>query len=140
MVVYEFRKEVVYDGTVRYRPIIPITLTNGKTSLGVSALLDTGADITVISESLARSLGLDLTEEKETLKGFKEETKVYSSLAGIGIEGDKSIYTVILPILVIPEEEGYFETEEAVIGLRGFFDKFDICFMLHSDKIELKPA
>ena len=62
MVVYDFKKEMLEDDTIMYRPIIQVTLLNESNQVVVPALLDTGADTTVIPESLAKVLKLELSE------------------------------------------------------------------------------
>jgi len=48
-----------------YRPMVPIRLIGPNASVQVFGLLDTGADHVFVSASLARVLGIDVSDEAE---------------------------------------------------------------------------
>jgi len=70
-------------GSFSFRPAIPVTFINESKKVNVFVLLDTGADLTVIPYELAKILNINLKKEKIKLRGFKEESSVYSSLIEI---------------------------------------------------------
>ncbi len=139
MLSFKFRKEMLEDGSYSYRPVIPVKFINGTRFLNSFVLLDSGADITVLTWGHAVILGLKLSKEKSKLYGFKEEASVYESAVEIEIGSGRLAKRISVPVLVLSEEEPRQEND-AVIGLRGFFDEFDIRFKLASNKIEMKPV
>src|SRR5436309_1665103 len=58
MVSYRVHIQATYDN----RPVIPLTLRNGTTTVECQALIDSGADNTVFHGSLAQKLALDITQ------------------------------------------------------------------------------
>ena len=77
MLTFRFKKERLKDGSYSYRPIIPVTFSNGAKSINAFVLLDTGADITIVPWGFARLFQLGLEKENTKLKGFREERRVY---------------------------------------------------------------
>ena len=57
------------DGSEVKAPVIPITLQSEKT-IWTTALLDSGADISVISEELAKTIGMDLSAQPHEVFGI----------------------------------------------------------------------
>src|SRR3989338_10784833 len=98
MLTFRFKKDRLKDGSYSYRPIIPVAFINGDKAINVFVLLDTGADITILPWGFARILQLDLTKEKTKLKGFKEESGVYSGLVEIRLGKGRLSYKFQIPV------------------------------------------
>ncbi len=107
---------------VEDEPIIPVTLQNGENSLFLNFFVDTGADITIIPLSFAKLLGFDTWEDDEI-----------ENAQGAG--GGTIPYFVRKVVIFIDNKE--FEVEIAcslhddipfLLGRKGIFDKFRVCF------------
>lgn len=140
MLTFKFKKEKLLDGTTSYRPVIPVKFINGDKFVRSLALLDSGCDVTVLPWDYAVILKLQLSKDRQKLFGFREESQVYESAVDIEIGASRLVSKCHIPVLVLPEEESKEPHVEAVIGVRGFFDIFDIRFKLASNKIELKQT
>jgi|SRR3989344_5676217 len=134
----KFKKEKLDDGSYTLRPKIRVRLFGENISTQIYALLDTGCDVSVIPKSLAESIGIDISGKKGELFGFLEKTDVVESYARIKIVGrsKKESNLIKIPVLIFDNEED----ENAVIGLNGIFDNFDINFKKASDRIVFKQA
>ncbi len=58
---YKFQKQELEDGSTILRPKILVALEGSKDRFPFIALLDTGCDTTILSESVASLLGLDVS-------------------------------------------------------------------------------
>ncbi|HLD05828.1 MAG TPA: retropepsin-like aspartic protease [Candidatus Nanoarchaeia archaeon] len=133
---YKFNKYRLENGQYVSRPRIPIVL-KGTGSIDAFALLDTGADTTVIPESIASSIGLDMTGQRDKLYAYRESSEVIPSKVDITFLGKarrQSIQLQSVPVLItIGEQSG-----EIVLGIQKIFDEFDITFKKKQNKIIFK--
>jgi len=140
--IYKFKKERVESGLYVSRPTIPVVLWGSKGSVTVSALIDSGSDVTVIPGYLAQAVGLDLGGKVEKLFGFYESHDAIESSAQISFLGRSRQRNVNLkiPVLITKDEESSMSEEEVILGVAGFFDKFDVSFKKSRNRIILKQA
>lgn len=137
MLTFKFKKIVLEDGSFSYRPIIPVKFVNDANFINAFVLVDTGADVTVLPWGYAKILDLKLGKETK-LFGFKEECKAYQSKVKIVIGSGRLTQNHIIPVLILSEHDSKESNDEVVLGLRGFFDVFDIRFKLATNRIDLK--
>lgn len=140
--MYKFKKEKLRDGSFVARPKIPVILHGNENSVMVTALIDSGCDVSVISEDLAKAVGLSLDGEKDKLFGFRESNEVTHSKANltfVGKEQRENVRLDHLPVLITTSSESSDE-EGIVLGVQGVFDKFDIYFKKLKNQIILKSV
>ena len=114
------------------RPIIPVRLRYKKIFVGLEAIIDSGADWCIFDAGLLDIFKLPLGSQtkffgagKEPLRGFK--SKVNLTIAG------KDFKTEVLfsPTL------GRHSYE--ILGQKGFFDNFKVCFDKANYQVEITP-
>jgi len=138
--MYRFKKEKLDNGSFVLRPRIAIILQGKDYSIEVPALIDSGADKTVIPESLARAVGLNLEGGRDTLIAFREENSVVHSKAAVTFmsKHKREQVTLTIPILIVLSKGNIVDEEDVVLGVDGVFDAFDILFSKTANKIRLK--
>lgn len=140
---YKFKKEELENGGFVSRPRILVTLHGKDSSIEVTALIDSGCDITVVPESLARALGLDMKGKKDNLFAFRESSKVTCSKVNITFLGKlKRQYVTLknVPILITESKDGEEDEEGIVLGVQAIFDNFDIHFKKARNEIIMKKV
>ena len=143
VLTYKFKKEKLKSGLYVQRPRILVEIKGLLVSIVVPALIDSGCDITVIPESVAKSLGLSLDGEKDKLVAFRESNDVIRSTAIITFIGRLRRDSVTLskvPILIVLSKKGYEEEQDIVLGIEGIFDNFDITFRKSENRIIMKKV
>jgi len=116
------------------RPIIPITLKNGKKIINYLALVDSGADFNVFHKEIAELLGVNLKNLPETeFSGIKKNANAIAKYTAIeiGING----YFFSVPVLF---SDSISASGYGIVGQQGFFDKFKVRFDYKKGDIELK--
>lgn len=118
------------------RPLIPVRLFHKDKQVDVYALVDSGADVSLFHTSLAKELGIDITNgRKQTFFGIS---------AGVGVLA----YFHLIKLQVLGASEAVeFEAAftdsmgvGAILGQSGFFDKYHIRFERDKERIEIIPA
>lgn len=118
---------------VIHRPVIPITLVYRKRYVHHAALLDSGADFNVFHGDIATYLGISLT------KGSRRNIW---GLGGGPLKGYE--HAIILKIKNITYKTRVTFSNQipdntlAVLGNKGFFDKFSVNFDYKNKLITLK--
>lgn len=138
---YRFKKIKLEDGNYVSRPEIPVQLSHGSNSIDVAALIDSGCDTTIIPESIARYLDLNLSSEETKIQGYREKIGVIPSLANITFIGRKSRISTTLsnvPVLVVPETED--SDTGVILGVERIFDEFEIVFKKSAGRVILKKT
>lgn len=138
---YKFKKEKLENGINVSRPKIFVRISGDKGSIDIPALIDSGCDTTVIPQSIAKIVGLNLNGEKDKVYGHHESSEVIITKANITFLGKVDRESIILnniPVLVVLPKEHTEEEEEIVLGIDGIFDAFDITFRKLKDRIIFK--
>jgi len=119
--------------SIIYRPIIPVTITYKKKLVVFQTLIDSGADYNIFHGDIAAYLGINLT------KGSK---KNISGLSGGKIKGYTHKVHLKINQCYFPSEITFSnqipDNALAVLGNKGFFNKFKVTFNLKELKINLK--
>jgi hypothetical protein len=117
------------------RPIIPIQLKRGEHTIGYHVLIDSGADMCVFDASMGRVLGIDISKgKKEVLYGVGGKASL-SHICPITIRVGRKDYVIEANFI---EDAGNHIVPYGVVGQRGFFEHFKICFDRKKEEIELK--
>lgn len=115
------------------RPIIPVTLRYGKREITHLVLIDSGADVNIINRELADVLNIDL----DTLSDIS-----YGGIVGSPVVGKEAMISMGFEDVLFdcPIIFGDLKQDKySIVGQRGFFDFFKICFDYCSNAIILKP-
>ena len=142
VLTYKFKREKLERGGYVQRPKILVTLQGSRRSVQLPALIDSGCDAVVVPQGVANLVGLKVEGEKNKLIGFREEHEVVVSSAMIILPGrvDRQSVSLQTPVLVTLEEFGCLDDFDIVLGIAGFFDKFDVTFKKSRNRIILKQA
>lgn len=141
MLIYKFKKERLYGGNIVSRPRILVSISGKTNSIEVPSLLDSGCDITVIPESLAMAIGLDMDGEKSKLFAYRESTDTIRSkmdITFVGRAGRESQTIKDVPILIALSKGDIGDETDIVLGVEKIFDEFDILFRKTQNKIIMK--
>lgn len=141
--IYRFKKEKLANGRYAARPRILVVLQGEHASIEVPALIDSGCDVTVIPESIAKALGLDMSGEKDKLYAYRESNEVIQSKATFTFVGRVQRQSVTLnqvPVLIALAKDAAEEEHDITLGVEGIFDAFDITFKKSQNKISLQKA
>lgn len=114
------------------RPIIPIRLQARNIFVLMEAIIDSGADWCIFDAGLLDILKFPLGSQtkffgagKEPLRGFK--SKVNLTIAGKDFKTE---------VLFSPDLGRH---SYGILGQKGFFDNFKVCFDKSKLQIEIKP-
>jgi len=114
------------------RPIIPVRLLYKKIFVILEAIIDSGADWCIFDAGLLDILKLPLGSQtkffgagKEPLRGFK--SKVNLTIAGEDFKTE---------VLFSPDLGRH---SYGILGQKGFFDNFKVCFDKSRNQIEINP-
>lgn len=114
------------------RPIIQVRLQSKKIFVLVDAIIDSGADWCIFDEGLLKILKLPMGAKikffgagREPLQGFK--SRVTLATAG------KKFSTEAL----FSRDLGRYSY--AILGQKGFFDNFKVCFDKKNQKVDIDP-
>lgn len=118
---------------VIYRPVIPVTLMYKKRLVYYAALLDSGADFNIFHGDIAAYLGINLT------KGSRRNIW---GLGGGPLKGYGHTLTMRIRQLTYKTQVTFSnklpDNTLAVLGNKGFFDKFLVNLDYKNKKISLK--
>lgn len=110
-------------------PSIPVSLKgNGDVSFEFIALLDSGADLSVIPQDVAELLNLNLTGNKEKVRGIGGWLDSIESKIIIKISKGHESYSFSIPVKVILGSQEKIGDIPVILGREGFFNKFKITF------------
>lgn len=115
-----------------FRPIIPIVIIYKQKLVTFEAMIDSGADSNVFHGDVAAYLGIKLTAgSKHNISGISgNPIKGYEHMVTLRINGrhfnSKIVFSNQIPNNAI-----------AVLGNRGFFDKFLVKFDYRNQLVEL---
>ena len=140
--IYRFKKEKLINGRYAVRPRILVVLSGKHTSIEVPALIDSGCDTTVIPESIAKAIGLNMEGEKDKIYAYRESSDVIQSKASITFLGkaNRESVKLTIPVLIALSRKGVEDEEDLILGVNGIFDVFDITFKKSKNKIILKKV
>jgi predicted aspartyl protease len=120
-----------FDG--EFLPVMDIVLKSKKDSVNLRAFIDTGASYCLVHADVTEILGIDMEA------GEKTEM----------VLGDGNILTVYLHGMVVSIGRMEFNarigfskglgTGFDIIGRKGIFDKFKVCFNERDKEVELIP-
>lgn len=115
------------------RPVIQITLENGRSSFGYFVLVDSGADYCIFHAKIGELLGLDIKQGKPlTFYGTSgEPQKAYFHEITFKIGGNE--HKCDIGFSYDMEKLAY-----GILGQHGFFDKWVVKFEYNKENIELK--
>lgn len=120
--------------TSTYRPYLNVTLIHGERTFRCHATADSGADDCVFPSIFASCIGLNLTAGRPYLfsgAGSQDQVAYFFDIE-IEIGGGPRYH---LPV-------GFAQTmaisRVGVLGQNGFFDRFDVHFLLRERKFILK--
>ena len=120
------RRSVVF-----YRPVIPVILFYGKRLVQMAALLDTGADYNIFHGDVAAYLGINLTAgSRRNIVGIGGKVKGYQHQVRIKINS----FEYKAPIIFSNKVP---ENTLAVLGNKGFFDRFVVKFDYRQKVVEI---
>jgi hypothetical protein len=116
------------------RPYIPICLRYQQDSANVYALVDSGADTCLFHSSVGQALGLDVTTGRlQKFFGISEEgIEVYFHTLKFQIIGSTDLFEI---------EAGFTPSDgvKAILGQKGFFERYKIIFERYKDRLEIIP-
>lgn len=113
-------------------PVIKISLVYKNTKLTVDALVDSGANISIFAADVAESLGIDVESGKEVfLTGVGGRILGYEHFLNVEIAEKR----LRCPVIFSQE----FLVSFNLIGRKGIFDKFTICFNEAKQVVEIEP-
>ena len=127
---------LVRDG--KQRPIVAVTImVTGSGPVLFDALVDTGADVSLFPQSVAKRLGITLSDQPDG-----------AVFAAVGGQCVYRRHDVELELRRPPElfhwraSVGFVEREMsyAILGTRGLFEFFDLFYSAHQQTLELIPV
>lgn len=141
---YPYQEDGPRLDTVVFRPIAPITLVgvDGMTA-GAYALVDSGCEHVLISQGLARSVGLDYNGSQRAIDlGIGGRTvRVRFLEAGLRLHpdrgGDDDFIEWQTDIGVIQE---WRPTFQALLGQVGFMNRFTVTMSRHAQEFAVEPV
>ncbi|KKQ35105.1 MAG: hypothetical protein US51_C0016G0007 [Microgenomates group bacterium GW2011_GWA2_37_6] len=115
-----------------FRPLLDITIRNGRNLINYAVLVDSGADYNIFHMDIARFLNLDLSNAKDISFGGIKKGKQGFGKGKLGMI-DIGIERIFFPSFAIfsddVSDEGY-----AIVGQRGFFENFKSVQFNYSEK------
>lgn len=114
------------------RPIIPIRLRYQKIFVILEAIIDSGADWCIFDAGLLDILELPLGSQTKFLGAGKEPLQGFKSKVNLTIAG-KDFKT---EVLFSPDLGRH---SYGILGQKGFFDNFKVCFDKSKHQIEIEP-
>lgn len=123
--VHEWREFTRPDGSVIYRPLLPVLVRGRDKFLPRYFLLDSGADLSMAPQELCRQLGLRWQDgDPITLRGISQRKVclVQGRIHEVDILVSDAGVMLRLPMVFARGNVPF------VLGREGFFDVFDIAF------------
>ncbi len=116
------------------RPIIPTTVKVNNRVITCWVLIDSGADFCIFDAEIGEYLGIDIKSGSEEVFGGIQErgsAKAYLHKVVVSIGGYD--YQIVAGFSYDIAKFGC-----AILGQKGFFDKFSVKFDYQKEEIELK--
>jgi hypothetical protein len=118
-----------------FMPIIPVTLSNGDSSIVTEALVDSGASRCIFDAQFAEVIGIQNIEATGTpmeLEGLSGDTVIgYAHDVTLEVGGNRFHKVSIAFSHEMPDNA------LNILGQQGFFDLFPIKFTLRKREIDL---
>ena len=131
---FPLERESAIFGRSILKPIIPIKVSAGTSTLRYAALIDSGADFCIFDAEIGEVLGLDIQKgSKEPFGGIQEKGGAVAFIHKIIINIGGWDYQVEAGFSYDIAKWGY-----GILGQKGFFDTFVVKFDLAKEEIELK--
>ncbi len=120
-------------GEIALRPLLPVTLAYGDTTVETTGLLDTGADVNVLPYHLGITLG-----------GNWETARTGLQLSGNLAQYEARGILVSCTVGQLPPVQLAFAWSQAeniplLFGQVNFFAEFDVCFLRTRNLFEVRP-
>jgi len=135
-VVYSLLSGIIYSYLVRknrFYPIIPVVV-KGTKELTIYALVDSGAVISLFHNQVADAIGIDLSRGKPIyLPGIVGYVKGVL-IDDVVIELRELGFKTTIPIVFTE----HISSDLAILGRKGFFEKFEIVFREWRKELELR--
>ena|SRR2546423_9015079 len=113
------------------RPMLQLTLINGTKRQQVVCLVDSGADESLFHTSIAENLGIELeTGIRKTFNGISGSIYAYAHKVEIEVQGFERRVGIDVNFT---DSDGV----HAILGQRGFFENFEVCFKRYRGRIEI---
>ncbi len=116
------------------RPIIPIDIRSGVTTIAYEVLVDSGADFNLLPADVGESLGLSVEDGREAFVGGITDGGIPIYIHPVSITVGGWSYNVEMAFMPDMPAFGY-----GIVGQRGFFDLFTVQFDLSNERIDLEP-
>ena len=117
----------------RFYPIIPVVI-RGTKELTIYALVDSGAVISLFHNQVADAVGIDLSRGKPIyfsgIVGYVKGVLIDD----VVIELRELGFRTSIPIVFTE----YISSDLAILGRKGFFEKFEIVFREWKRELKLK--
>lgn len=115
-----------------YRPIIPLTIFYRQKFVQFAALIDSGADCNIFPSDVANYLGIELTKgRRRNITGISGgKIKGYEHPVNLKVGSCKFSSKIAF-------SNQFPKNALAVLGNKGFFDKFSVRFVYSKGLIEL---
>ena len=114
------------------RPIIPVRLHCDNTFVILEAIIDSGADWCIFDAGLLDILKLPLGSQTKFFGVNKEPLRGFRSKVNLTIAGKDFITEVVFSSELGRHTYG-------ILGQKGFFDNFKVCFDKSRKQIEINP-
>jgi hypothetical protein len=131
---FPISKRSDFFGHSLLKPIIPIKISAGTSTLRYMALIDSGADFCIFDAEIGEALGLNVRSGlKENFGGIQERGSSLVFIHNVIINVGGWDHTIKAGFSYDIAKWGY-----GILGQKGFFDIFIVVFDLLKEEIELK--
>ena len=120
-------------GPVSLRPILPLVLSSGSSTLAVDGLLDTGSSLCVLPYTAGLQLGLDWDRQKFplTLSG----SLAAQPARAVVLKATVASFPPVRLAFAWTQTDGI----PVILGQTNFFIEFEVCFFRAQSAFEVKP-
>jgi len=133
--VYEFSKSRSIDGSLILKPTIPL-IVNSEIDIETQALIDSGADISAMPIALAERLCKIPDGAMSPGFGIGGPVEAIETELSVTIGNESERHSIKIPIKILSTKSDF----PFLLGRKGFFDEFVICFNQPEDSISLQKA
>lgn len=130
IMIFKYVSEIDEKGHYSQSPSIPIVI-NDKSEF--FALIDSGADISVMPKYFADMLGINLSTELEASYGIGGFVDSVQTKIKVKIFDEIENHEFEIPIKIVLNNNKF----PILLGRKGFFDKFLICFNESQEQVSL---
>jgi hypothetical protein len=129
---FPFIERINNSGQTSTLPYLPLTLSNGDSSVEMMALLDTGASINVLPYEIGIQLGA--VWENQTVQIPLSGNLAQSEARGLVLSGTVGNFSPILLAFAWTQSENV----PVILGHMNFFTEFNVCFYRHELAFDLQ--